>query len=350
MHAPHWTKSASAIAALLLCVLMLAACGSGTNNNASPSPSGSNGEGAGESAAAPASAAASASPEAEPATRSYTDALGRTVDIPTHAQRIVAHYYASELTALEVPFVGTNYNNAKLSLSETQLQGTEDIGGENLVPNLEKTLSLAPDLIIVPDFLEAPDLDSLSKIAPTVAVKYSDDPFTHLRTLADILGQQEAAERWIGAYEAKIEEKRKLVQPVIAEGETASAFIVYGDKQLYVYNKQRLGPTLYDAFGFAQPAKIAELFQDKPDSLWETLSLELLPEYAGDRVFLVTPDNNEEAAAAAKDILNGPIWGSLPAVKNGKAYIVSGRWGLNDPLTLDWLLDQAADMLTKPQQ
>ena len=33
-------------------------------------------------------------------------------------------------------------------------------------------------------------------------------------------------------------------------------------------------------------------------------------------------------------------WKGIPAVKNGKAYVVESRWAFNDPLTLDWLLDE----------
>lgn len=95
--------------------------------------------------------------------RSYKDAVDRTVDIPVAPKRIIAHYYAAEMHALGVPIVGTNFINAELALTNEQLQGVEDVGGDGLVPNLEKTLTLQPDLIIVPDFLQAADFDALSR-------------------------------------------------------------------------------------------------------------------------------------------------------------------------------------------
>jgi len=340
------SRPIAATLTLTLSILLLSACSAGNDgSNAQSSPPASN---------VPSSQTESASPAAQtptagqPSVRSYTDAAGRTSQIPTSPQRIIAHYYAAEIAALGVPMVGTNYLNAQLVLTNDQLQGVGDIGGEDLSPNLEKTLSLSPDLIIVPDFLEANALDALSKIAPTVVVSYGADVFTRLHTLADIVGQPEQADKWVQAYEEKAAEKRALVQSRITEGETASAFIMYAaDKQLYVYNKQRLGPTMYDAFGFTVPPKVAELFSSDPDSLWQAISLETLPDYAGDRLFLVSSDNTEESKKAIEDIINGPIWKTLPAVKNGKAYIVDERWGMNDPLTLDWLLDQMAELLGK---
>ncbi|MFD0670598.1 ABC transporter substrate-binding protein [Cohnella sp. GCM10027633] len=343
----HARKPAAALIALLLCAAVLSACGSNNNGNNGASPNASPSDQASPSASA-ASPSASASEESNaPSARAVTDALGRTVEIPAKPERIVAHYYASEFTALNVPLLGTNFLNAKLALTEEQLQGIEDVGGEGLAPNLEKLLSLKPDLIVVPDFLEATDIDALAKIAPTVAVSYSADTFSHLRTIADLVGQPQLAEDWIASYTKKSEEKRAEVKPFLTEGETASAFVVYTDGKAYIYNKQRLGPTMYDALGFAVPEKVQALFKDAPDELWKEISLELLTEYAGDRIFLVTPGEDEAGKKALEEVVNGAVWKSLPAVKNGKAYLVTGRWAMNDPLTLDWLLDEMPALLTK---
>jgi len=344
-------QSVAASLTLALCIILLSACGSNDGHSAgtasSPAPTASPNASASPSASAPAAAESAETPPAS--VRSYTDALGRTVDIPTEPKRIVAHYYAAEVTALGIPMIATNFVNAKLALTDDRLQGIEDIGGStSLAPDLEKTLSIAPDLILVPDFLQQTDLDELTKIAPTVVVSYGADVFTRLRTLADIVGRPEIADQWIQAYEQKAKEKRALVQSRIEEGETASAFIMYAaDKQLYVYNKQRLGPTMYDAFGFSIPPKVAELFKGEPDTLWKTISLETLPDYVGDRIFFILSDDTEESKKSIEEIVNGPIWKSLPAVKNGKAYIVDKRWSMNDPLTLDWLLDEMAELLSQ---
>jgi iron complex transport system substrate-binding protein len=104
---------------------------------------------------------------------------------------------------------------------------------------------------------------------------------------------------------------------------------------------------MYDVFGFTVPPAVTELFKDNPDELWKTMSVELLPEYAGDRIFLVQDDGDEVAQEATDALTNGTIWQSIPAVQNGKVYLVPGRWGLNDPLTLDWLLDEMAKVLAE---
>ncbi|WP_318615810.1 ABC transporter substrate-binding protein [Sporosarcina sp. YIM B06819] len=276
----------------------------------------------------------------EAATRLFTDAMGREVQVPNNPERIIAHYYASEMIAIDQPIIGTNFINASEVLTEEQLKGIEDIGGDGAAPNLEKTLALSPDLIIVPNFLESSDLEALSKIAPTVTMDYSSDVFSRLKTLGELIGKPENAEKWIANYTAKAEAKRNEVKPVIPPGETASAFIIYEGKQLYVYGPQRLGPIMYDALGFTMPPKVEEMFADKKDSLWEMISLEVLPEFSGDRIFLVASDDSEESKQMIEEVINGPIWKGIPAVKNGKAYVVESKWAFNDPLTLDWLLDE----------
>ncbi len=339
-------KTAIPLLILLLTAVLLPACGP-SDNAASPSPSAPSSTSDSSPAQSPAATESASPAVSEPTMRTYKDAVDRTVEVPVAPKRIIAHYYAAEMQALGVPIVGTNFINAKLALTEEQLQGVEDIAGDGLVPNLEKTLNLQPDLIVVPDFLQAADLDALSKIAPTVVIGYGADALTRLSVLAELVGQPEKATDWIARYEAKAAEKRALVQSSIKEGETASAFILYSDDQFYVYNKQRLGPTLYDAFGFAIPPKVAELFANNPDELWATISLEKLPDYAGDRLFLIAQNGTEEGKKAAEELLQGPIWKSLPAVQNDKAYVVEDRWAMNDPLTLDWLLDEMAALLSK---
>jgi len=323
-------KSSIRLAVILMLLALLAACASAETAN--PVSDATN-------APTETTTATSAS-DAEP--RHHTDAFGRKVELPANPQRIVAHYYASDMVALDLPMVGTNYPNAEVVLSPEQLQNYTDTGGGD--PNIETILALKPDLIFVPDFTEASVVDLLAEIAPTVVIPYSGDPFERLRLFGDLVGKPEAAEAWIEAYNAKAAAKRQEVAPSIKAGETATAFIMYGDAVLYIYGRPRLGPTMYDVFGFIQPPSVTELFKSNPDELWQAISLELLPGYAGDRIFLVQGDD-EDSKAANEKLLNDPIWKSLPAVQNNKVYYVGDRWGLNDPLTLAWLLDEMAKVL-----
>ncbi|WP_176706101.1 ABC transporter substrate-binding protein [Paenibacillus hemerocallicola] len=330
------TKAIALLCAVVIMGSLLAACGA--KSEAPKSEAGEN------------KAAASAPKEtapAQPATRVIKDAKGRDVTIPTKPQRIVSHYFPAETAALGVKAVGTNYATATQILSKEQLEGVEDIGGQGVNPNLEKILSLNPDLILVPDFLEPNGVEALSKIAPTVVVSYTVDLFTRLRTLGDITGKTKEAEEWIAKYNKKAQEKRDQLKPYVKPGETATAFVLFQDKKLYVYGNQRLGSTMYDALGFVRPEKATKLFESNKDALWQTISEETLPDYAGDRIFIVVNDSNPDVKKAAEQFLGSPVWKNLPAVKNGKAYVVGNKWSFYDPITLDWLLDEMPKLLMK---
>lgn len=45
--------------------------------------------------------------------------------------------------------------------------------------------------------------------------------------------------------------------------------------------------------------------------------------------------------------MNDPIWGNLPAVKNGNVYLVDYKWAFFDPLTMEWLLEEIPSALEK---
>ncbi|WP_249898810.1 ABC transporter substrate-binding protein [Paenibacillus sp. PK3_47] len=329
---------------LLAVLLLLGGCGNGQAGSSAESGVEA-GAGAG-TAQTPSPVPVAENTEAKGSgTRVYTDAVSREVEIPEHPQRIIAHYFAPEMLAIKAPIIGTNYNNAKLSLSDEELADIEDIGGDGINPNTEKMLSLEPDLILLPDFLEAETIEQVAQIAPTVVMSYSEETFARLQKLGDVAGLPGAADEFITEYNAKVEQKREELKPFIKDGETASAFILHSDRKLYVYGPQRLGPTMYEAFGFKQPDKLAELTASAPDALWTEISLEVLPEYAGDHIFLVKPSESEEALKMSEELQNNPVWKNMPAVKNGQAYVVGSRWALNDPLTLDWLLDEMAGVL-----
>lgn len=69
------------------------------------------------------------------------------------------------------------------------------------------------------------------------------------------------------------------------------------------------------------------------------LSLEKLPEYAGD--FLVIEDSLE------KDISKDELWQQLDVVKNKRVFTIdSNEYYFNDPLTLEKQLDYLVESFT----
>ncbi|WNS44208.1 ABC transporter substrate-binding protein [Paenibacillus sp. MMS20-IR301] len=314
---------------LLLFTLILASCGQANNrNNAAPA------------ATAAATVVPAASPAAsEPAaatTRMYTDYKNREVEIPTEPQTIV--YVGSnpgDLLALGVKPAG-----ATLSVIGTQvaypdlLEGIEDVGYPF---SPEKILSLSPDLIIFDDWDET-GIEALSQIAPTVVVGL-DGTFPteeRVRQLAELFGRTAEADTWFSNYKAKVASVKAQLN--LTEGESAASLLVLGS-DLYVMGGKGLNETLYGQLGFTPTAGVQKLID--ADERFASISDEVLPEYMGTHLFLLT-DTSTETAARQATLMNSGLWKAIPAVKEGRVYTFDSKYNFDDPVTLDRLLDEIA--------
>lgn len=81
---------------------------------------------------------------------------------------------------------------------------------------------------------------------------------------------------------------------------------------------------------------------------FENVSLEVLPEYLGDHVFVYV--NSKEDA---DEIFNSAIWKGTQAVKNGQVYMY-GEFGdefvMEDPYSLELQLEKITNLLLESHQ
>jgi iron complex transport system substrate-binding protein len=330
------SKSGLLIAFILVCVLV-SACG-----NSAPAATE-------KPAQPPAESTAPAETEAsEPATKMYKDALGREVEIPANPQRIVTTQYLPEMIAIGVKPVGavSHLLSGFISIKD-QIGGIEDIGPANEM-NLEKALELQPDLIIATEWNEA-QLEQLSKIAPTVVVKWEgNDAFKHFKDVADVLGKSDKAEQWIKDFNQKAEEARAELAPYVKEGETFGVVVIggYEKGQLRVYGTGNVGYTLFDTLQFPMTDVVKTEWDKGGHELGINLSLEKLNEFASaDRLFVVKFDNDPDFL---KKVEESSLWSMLPAVKNKKVYTVDNElWFSYDVMSFKAQLDDAVQLLSK---
>jgi len=326
-----------ALVALVMMFVLLSACGSNSapsesqakNNTESKSPSNSE-------------------TSEEAATRVYKDALGREVTIPTHPKKVITSQYLPQMIAVDYKPVGAATHLLKSFVAiQDKIDGIEDVGPANEM-NLEKILSLAPDLIIVAEWNQD-QLDKLGQIAPTVVVKWEGhDPFGHFTDVADLLGKTDEAKQWIEAYDKKGEEARTKLKDVVTEGETFGVVVIggYEKGQLRVYGTGNVGYTLFQTLKFPMTDFVKSEWEKGDNSQGLKISLEKLPEYASaDRLFLVKFDNDPEFL---KQVEESRLWNDLPAVKNNKVYVVDDKlWYSYDVMSFQAQLDDAVKMLAK---
>ncbi|BBI35795.1 ABC transporter substrate-binding protein [Cohnella abietis] len=312
------------IAIATMMVALLAACGSNNNSNSKESVQPSN------------SPTATTNTAAESATKSFNDSKGHTVEIPATPKKVV--YTGMDLGDLLI--LGVKPAGAALGIIAPQvaypdlLDGIEDIG--DVSANLEKVLSLEPDLILMDSggtYYEPKEYDELNKIAPTVAYDRLTT-FERVLKMGDILGKTKEAEEWITSFKAKGEELKK--QLGVTDGATATVVIRLG-KQFYVMGNSGFANILYDTLGYTPTPLVKETLIDKNERFAD-LSSELMPEYTGDYLFVLT-DEDEAARASADSFTNEALYKSLKAVASNQVYYIPTKWNFDDPITKDRLIE-----------
>ncbi|WP_313894066.1 ABC transporter substrate-binding protein [Psychrobacillus sp.] len=276
-------------------------------------------------------------------TRSYKDYIGHEVDIPVSPERVVYHgENYGDLLPLDVSAIGAAYSWITDHVFEENVQNVEDVG---FPISLEKVLELKPDLIIIANTDEKV-FEQLSKIAPTLVFDTFAPVDERIVELGGILGKNEEATKWLNDYKVKEEEmwKQLTEQGVLKPGETASVFTYYPGDRLFVMAATGLSQVLYHPDGFKPGDKIQPILDAGKG--FEEISLELLPEFAGDRIFILTPET-DEAKQSTEDMINSPVWNGLPAVKDGKVYTLDLLKTSSDASTRDWLLDEIPTILKK---
>ncbi|MDT0124803.1 AraC family transcriptional regulator [Paenibacillus sp. RRE4] len=334
-------SSSIATAALLLCfTLILSACAGGAtapNNLASGT--------AGESNVSQQKSAAT-SETSTPATRTYTDSRG-TITIPAHPQRIVdlTGSAIGNLLVLGVKPVASTHDAMRNPYHQGMLEGIINLEEGS---NAEAILSLEPDLIITYDYLVDNQYEALSQIAPVVSLKYGGaTPQELLLEFGKLTGKEKEAQTWVDHWNAKIANVKPKIQAVVGN-HTVSILQPYA-KGIYAWGNKgaRGGEILYRDLGLKAPALIQKDLIDG-EGTGASLSLEKLPEYAGDYIFTSNwgwDDGNPDV------VYESNIWKGLPAVKNKQVYFINTEGSFyNDPISLEAQLQFIEDSLLKKPQ
>ncbi len=264
------------------------------------------------------------------------------VQVPKDPKRIVdlTAFTTGYFVALDAPIVGalTGAMNNKYIKDQLTAAGVTDLGE---VPTPEQLVSLKPDLFIV--YTGTEGIDQLSLIAPVVQIEYGKRPFRELLLeLGKLTNRDDQAQAWISNWEKQISELKPKVEEAVGN-RTVSILNPY-DKGLYVFghNYGRGGEIIYGEFGLKAPTKAQAEAIDSGTG-WASISMEVLPEYAGDIIF-TSPWSGD--TSDAKKVYEHNLWKSLPAVKANHVFQLDPTSDTyNDPVTLEGQLKFITDSL-----
>ncbi|WP_339220935.1 ABC transporter substrate-binding protein [Paenibacillus sp. FSL H8-0332] len=314
----------------IVMAMMISACGSG--NKAS----------SGREAAVP--TATDHAEEAAPAMRTVTDSTGRQVEIPSSPERVVyTDNTVGDILLLGIQPVGLVQGGLENAVYKEQIKDIPDVGWPI---SAEKLIGIQPDVIIT-SVTDGAQIEVMSKIAPVLVTNEWDPMAERIKRVGEWFGHEKEAEAFLSKHEEKVADMWKAMKAdgTIQAGETASVFQhMLKANRLSVYTTSYLASFVYDKNGFKPTEAIQKLIEDPKGYGYVDISSEILPELAGDRIFIVYMDAEE--GEAAKKMISEPIWRDLPAVKAGKVYFIDASLGVStDPLVREKLVEVLPEIL-----
>ncbi len=254
----------------------------------------------------------------------YKGILG-DVEIPLNPQRVVADYYVGELLKLETPLVGADLTYISSAWADKVVDVT-DIG-----ESIEKVYSLKPDLIIT---MREDKVEQYSKIAPTVCIPYGTyNPEELIIELSKVVNKEGNANDWLEKFNNDVEELKAMVDT----SETYSIVDTVGeDWYLYGENYGRGGYILYNKLGIKGTEAGESDYIHKADS-YLLLTIEAMPKYIDDNLFIMNTDGTEAGSTATFDKYSqNSIFSELDAYKNDNIYYFKSEdFWYTDPFSID---------------
>ncbi|MEO1351910.1 MAG: iron-siderophore ABC transporter substrate-binding protein [Cyanobacteria bacterium J06635_15] len=229
-------------------------------------------------------------------------------------------------------------------------------------PSIEALLKLQPDLILGTQFNNADEYETLSKIAPTILLKW-DDVETNLTTIAETVGYPEKAQQLITEMNQRIVTSRDVFSSFVAEH--PNVLLLSTDSQLtsiHIGNSAHglcaslltdLGLTLVSLEGVAEnqpgapvPVSLEAITQVND----EAEAIVLLG--SSDNLDLQTTDNfeNHQLIELKQTWEQSAIAQSLNASKAGRVYFIPAYLclGLPGPIGTELYLEELEKQLLSP--
>lgn len=303
-------KSGLLLTFILLLVSVVTACGSKNDNNASSGAT----------------------------TKKVTDGMGREVEVPVKAERVVALNNFGDLLALGVKPVGTiNYYLDKYKDEPEAVAGIESIGDQDA--DNEKVLAATPDLIIVSNYFKPEVVDALQKIAPTYATTFGRTPYEQLDDLAALLNVEDQKQAFLDGFKAEAADAKEKLNGKIAEGEKVG-ILQFWSKKIYEHPTKVFTP-LYEDIGF-QPTEHVKTLTATTEVTQEAVPANVAD---ADRLFIMV---DGQADIDTYDSLKASAWKNIPAVQKNQVYLVdSGHWNDFSAAALQWQLRDVVKLLGK---
>ena len=249
--------------------------------------------------------------------------------VPNSPQKVVTiiHHMVGHTLAIDVKPVGSNVlslqqaNGDYLKTQTYMGNATEGIQltGLREQANIEKILSLNPDLILATDRSEE-SYPQLSQIAPTVVFTFEDivlDWKQGFALVSEVFGRESQAQQALDKYYRRIEELKASLGDRY-QNQTISVAGIFGSN-VFAFTQSSFPGSILSDLGLTRPEaqRVNGL-----DGAIRNLSEESLEQNIdGDVLFFLAFSDDPEATF--RELQQRPLWNQLRAFQKGQAYLVN---------------------------
>ena len=262
-------------------------------------------------------------------TRTITDDLERTVDVPADPQRIVVLHDKNLGTPLiELGVIPVGSHGRETSGGVPFIRGSITVTGYDLdnsdiayvggnPADIEAVATAAPDLIITSTWQNAA-VDQLAAIAPTVVV---DTTARGTIGVFPLLAKATSTEDLLGRLETRYDAQIAQIKRLVPTADITVSKLQGISDGIYVqHTYSALGKVLRDA-GFQFPDRVNAI----PEGSAETLSAEALTDLDADVIFMTYRTDRNQTPQDALDAMEAlvPGWCDLMhACRTGQMVIL----------------------------
>lgn len=293
---------------------------------------------------------------AEGDTRTVTDYEGNEVEVPSDPQRVVTlHFAATEaLVDLGMAPVGQGgYTEGLLPPEKAKdIENVPQVSEREGI-ELEAIAALEPDLILVPNYVEADNLEQLRAIAPSYIYMHGGEDRADWRgrvgQVADAVNQADK----IDELETTLEERQAELKEKHADVLADRRFAVinsYNEQEVALNSDASMLGNLLGPIGVQWSDQINETVGDEDGGEF-TVSLEEINNAVGDADVLFYGTNLAlEPTETFETLQEEPLYKNLKTVEGGNVYPIGKMTvaGYTDAMfSLDLLDEALTDLANK---
>jgi len=211
-------------------------------------------------------------------------------------------------------------------------------------PNLERLISLQPDLILGVSSLHASLFDRLDRLAPTVMYRVSLEPSPRdaidagraiLHHLAALTGREAEARAVVAELEQSLNQGRQVARERRMAGEPIAVLYPLAEQGLFIVsNEQTLVVSLANRLGGTNPWPLRV-----GHTIHQRIEIHALANAPGAHIFMI---GNFSRAP----MFESPLWRALPVARNDHyGFLETNYWSFGGPLTATVIMKQMIDVM-----